>query len=274
MIERVDQSAVLNDVALACSEDVFRTCCYNTDSPEAAWDAFQDTFLALARRYTELDHSSDLRPWLRETARRCSLAVVGKDRRRNARVSLTPELDGVPQIARQNDELEYRELTQMVTEELAKLPAADQELLRLIHAEGQSHRDVAPQMHCPTGSVHARVTRAHNRLRQRMKRRGAEIGLLLLVFLFNDRTVFAGSSVPPTQPHVPKTRTTTFLRRILTGLVVVLLGLIGYHNTGTIAHADGDGIQPARVAPAHADEDKATICSTCTTLTSCESCTD
>lgn len=162
---------------------IFRTCRQNTPCEDSAWEAFQETFLVFARRRDDLDLESDYGPWLRETARRCSLAIIRKNRR--CAITQTTKFESViPTVSdAQVDAASNSEATAVLREEIAKLSVEDQELLTCLYAEGMSHRELAGRLKCPTGSVHAKAAEARRRLRKRMERRGIVVSILLLLLL-------------------------------------------------------------------------------------------
>lgn len=171
------------------SNEVYRTCRRHTNSREAAWDAYQDTFLALTRKQNDLDLSTSLGPWLRETARRCSLSV-SRDLRRHRHVVLYAELSEC--WADTAPDRTLAELTEILAEEITELPDQDQELLSLLYVDALTHSNAAAQLDIPNGSVHARVSQIHKKLRRRMKKRDVALGLFLLLFLLDDAG-FAGT---------------------------------------------------------------------------------
>ncbi|MEP3481333.1 MAG: sigma-70 family RNA polymerase sigma factor [Fuerstiella sp.] len=173
---------------------VFRTCRQHTKTPEAAWDAFQETFLTFTKKRGSLDLSKDPLPWLKETARRCSMSVVRKTGRQPFTGAL--EINGLEDFSvGQMESAALKEAVAVLTEELQGLPENDRLILQLIYVEGRSHRDVASQIDCAAGSVNARAENARGELRRRMQRRGVVSGILLLLFLLHtNSSTYAGVS--------------------------------------------------------------------------------
>lgn len=162
---------------------VFITCRRNTPSEDSAWEAFQETFLAFSRRRDTLDLDSDYGPWLRETARRCCFAVVRKERRQP--ITGMEDIGTVaPTVSEdQADAASFSEVKSVLQEEIQQLSVEDQDLLRCLYDEGMTHRDIAEQLKCPSGSVYAKAEDARSRLRKRLERRGVVVGAMLLLFL-------------------------------------------------------------------------------------------
>ncbi len=205
---------------------VFRTCRRNTSNEDSAWDAFQETFLAYTRRRDDLDLDSDHAPWLHETARRCCLAVVRKERRLP-----TTGLTGLDAMAPsvdddQVDSIFLEEAATVLREEIDRMSDEDQNLLGWLYAEGMTHRQIADRLNCPDGSVHARAEQVRNRLRQRMKRRGIAVGVLLLLFLLQGNAEAAHPKTAVALRTLNRPRSLSW--QVLTILTLTLLGTTIY----------------------------------------------
>lgn len=188
--------------------DVFSTCRRNTPSDDAAWEAFQETFLAYLRRKNSLDLETDPGPWLKETARRCCLATV---RRQNRLLSSGIEdVETELPASKENptDKVFLAEATTILQEELLQMSEFDRKLLQLIYVEGITHREAAQQLNCRPGSVHGKTADARRQLQQRLKRRGIAAGLLLLLFLLQAQAEASSTSpvAPPVSASVKPTR--------------------------------------------------------------------
>jgi RNA polymerase sigma factor (sigma-70 family) len=134
-----------------------------------AEDAFQATFLALARSASSIRRREHLAGWLTGVARRVAL----KARARAAR-SLPPPAaaqdDGDPA------ELAVRaELRSLVIEELAELPAKYRDPLVLCHLRGLTHIEAAGELGWPSGSLSERLRRGLELLRRRLEGRGVTL---------------------------------------------------------------------------------------------------
>ena len=227
------RSIKLDDYVETYQWMVFQTCRRYTSNTDAAWEAYQDTFLALTRRHESLDLTEDLGPWLRETARRCCQAVT----RRRFKTQLAP-LPSEPfsQNEAFQDQLETSELTTILEEELACLSETDQKILKLVYHDQKSNRDVATEIDCPKGSAHARIETATNNLRQRMTKRGVALSVLLLLFLFsNDKTAVASgledeSNPGPDLPKAPTESSFLLLLSIAASIAIAIVTLVTVHD--------------------------------------------
>lgn len=194
---------------------IFRTCRRITASEDAAWEAFQETCLAFAKRKDSLDLTSDPERWLKETARRCSRAVVRRDAQRSGRQADHPVEDITSEGVSQIDSACLQETVSALHEELDLLSGEDRALLRCLYVDGMSHLNTARQLRCSAGSVHSRAERVRGQLRRRMQRRGIAVGMLLLLFLLNeDAHACSPRLVPTKKPILVKFAAVTALSMI------------------------------------------------------------
>ncbi|HEY8506361.1 MAG TPA: sigma-70 family RNA polymerase sigma factor, partial [Gemmataceae bacterium] len=157
---------------------VLAACRRVVSDPEPVHDAFQATFLVLARKAGSLARHPSVAGWLYEVARRCALKARGRSPR-PPEPCPDAEAAGAPDPVA---EAERRELAAAVEEEVRRLPAAYREAVVLHHLEGLGYAEAAVRLGCPVGTLAARLTRARQWLRRRLARRGwgAEQGLATL----------------------------------------------------------------------------------------------
>jgi RNA polymerase sigma factor (sigma-70 family) len=134
-----------------------------------AEDAFQATFLILARRATTIRDRRVLRTWLYEVASRQALRMRARVARRHPRPRLTIEQvsPGEAQARTERDELRL-----ILDAELDRLPESYRILLVQCYLEGKSGREVARLHGCPVGTIKGRLSRARGMLRGRLLGRG------------------------------------------------------------------------------------------------------
>jgi RNA polymerase sigma factor (sigma-70 family) len=131
-------------------------------------DAFQVTFLLLARRASSIHDPDKLAAWLHRVARRVSLRARARLRRRGAReVSRTGEV-----AVSSNDPLERNELGMIVHEEIDRLADTQRLPILLCALEGLSHEEAAERLRWPLGTLKSRLVRGRRRLQGRLARRG------------------------------------------------------------------------------------------------------
>jgi gold/copper resistance efflux system membrane fusion protein len=143
-----------------------------------AEDAFQATFLALARKAGAIRRREALAAWLYRVAWRVALTARSGRKRRAAReVPLdgagpaTPPADSGPTP-------EQRDVWATVDEEVSRLPARFQAPVVLCYFEGKTVAEAARLLGCPRGTLASRLARARERLRTRLARRGLALTAL------------------------------------------------------------------------------------------------
>jgi RNA polymerase sigma factor (sigma-70 family) len=131
-------------------------------------DAFQATFLVLARRAHSLRPRPLLGNWLYGVAYRTALearraAAVRRFKERRAAVTRT---DAAAEDPRPDD------LREVLDRELAALPDVYRAAVVLCDLEGLSRRDAALRLGWPEGTLSGRLARARSMLASRLSRRG------------------------------------------------------------------------------------------------------
>src|SRR5262245_25457785 len=132
-----------------------------------AEDAFQATFLVLARRAASIRRQESLAAWLHRVAVNVSRShQSGAIRRR------THERQAVLMAqARPADEAP-RDWQPVLHEEVDRLPEKYRVPVALCYLEGKTHDEAARQLGWPLGTVKGRLARARDLLRTRLARRG------------------------------------------------------------------------------------------------------
>jgi RNA polymerase sigma factor (sigma-70 family) len=139
------------------------------DDPHDVEDAFQATFLVLVRKAKGLRDRDLLGQWLYGVARRVALRARADLSRRRARERPVCEVEAEP-VATLNAEL--RELQVLIREEVDRLSSNDRMAVVLCYLEGLSHEEAASRLGWPIGTVKGRLSRAREKLRERLTRRG------------------------------------------------------------------------------------------------------
>jgi RND family efflux transporter MFP subunit len=135
--------------------------------PNDAEDAFQATFLLLARKAGTIVRRQAVGAWLYRVAYRVALRA----RAARARAPLEQaDLDHLP--AGPEPDTDWRELRAVLDEEVNRLPARERQAFVLCCLEGSTAEEAARQLGCPPGTVSSRLSRARQRLRRRLARRG------------------------------------------------------------------------------------------------------
>ncbi len=131
-------------------------------------DAFQATFLVLARKAGSIRRPDLLGPWLHGVARRVSVRIRSQAARRRAverpgaeLLAMTRDIDG-----------DRHELGAILDEEIGRLPERFRRPLVLCDLEGRTREEAARDLRWTTGTVRGRLAKAREILRSRLMRRG------------------------------------------------------------------------------------------------------
>jgi RNA polymerase sigma factor (sigma-70 family) len=176
---------------------VMAVCRRVLGEPRDVEDAFQVTFLILAKKAAKLAQGDPIGHWLYGVAYRVALRARRTTARRHARERTLPD---VPEAAFLIDDPSRFELSRVIDEELAKLPAKYRAPVVLCYLEGLTHDEAARQLDWPVGTVKGRLSRARDLLKGRLSRRGLEPSNLasLAVFLERNRELVPASIVERT----------------------------------------------------------------------------
>jgi RNA polymerase sigma factor (sigma-70 family) len=159
------------------------------DSHDAE-DAFQVTFLVLARRAASVMPREKLGNWLYGVAYQTARKARAKRSKRQGRESQVPDMPEPKAVsdASRDDLLEY------LDRELSRLPEKYRSPVVMCDLEGMSHRQAASQLGWPVGTVSSRLLKARAMLARRLSRPGLlPSGGFLAVLIAQD---VASASMP------------------------------------------------------------------------------
>jgi RNA polymerase sigma factor (sigma-70 family) len=132
-------------------------------------DAFQNTFLALARRAGTIRRVETIGPWLHRVAFRVARKSRQKAIQDRGRERVLREL-GQQHAPNPPD----RSFIPLVREEVRRLPARYRQPVVLCYLNGKTNEEAAEQLRCPVGTIKGRLWRARQTLRERLARRGVD----------------------------------------------------------------------------------------------------
>jgi len=148
---------------------VYRTCRAALRDTHDAEDAFQATFLVLARKARTLRVRRDLGPWLYEVARRVSAhARAAAARRRKHEQQAAAVRAGSVSDGTNSD----CEIASLVHEAVGRLPQRFRAAIVLCDLEGLSYREAAGRLGWTLPTVRNRLARGRQRLRTALRRAG------------------------------------------------------------------------------------------------------
>lgn len=145
-----------------------------------AEDAFQACFLLLASRARSIRKAKSLAAWLHGVAYR----IARKARTEFARRQKHESRRGATEEATPDDDLSWREVRQLVHEELNRLPQRYRQVLMLCYLQGKRQDQVAQELGIPKGTLKGRLERGRHLLRTRLIRRGLGPGASLIAMVW------------------------------------------------------------------------------------------
>jgi RNA polymerase sigma factor (sigma-70 family) len=166
---------------------VLGTCLRVLNNFHDAEDAFQATFLVLARKARSIGRGESLGGWLYRIAYRVALRAKTQAARRYARQSPLEDMpagDSVPELA-------WAELRPVLDEELNRLPGRYRDAVVLCYFEGKTYAEVAQALGLAEGTVSSRLARARDLLRKRLVRRGLTLSSGLVATVFSQKALAA-----------------------------------------------------------------------------------
>ena len=152
---------------------VLRVCRAVLDNRHDAEDAFQATFLVLALRAGAVRNRDSLASWLYGVALRAATKAKVAAGRRRRRERLGAELAGL------RESPDRPEGWSELHDELDRLPEKYRAPIVLCYLGGLTHQEAADQLRLPLGTVKVRLSRARERLRGRLSRRGLAPALVV-----------------------------------------------------------------------------------------------
>jgi RNA polymerase sigma factor (sigma-70 family) len=157
-----------------------------------AEDAFQATFLVLARKAAAVGQRELLGNWLYGVAYRTALDARAAAARRRARER---QVNPMPESEASGGADAGPDLRLLLDQELSRLPDKYRVPVVLCDLEGRTRRDVARQLGIPVGTLSGRLTTSHRMLAKRLARRGLALSGGALTAALSPSAASAG--VPP-----------------------------------------------------------------------------
>jgi RNA polymerase sigma factor (sigma-70 family) len=133
-----------------------------------AEDAFQATFLVLARKADSIRQHDAVGSWLHGVAYQVARNLLASIRRRRHHEQRTPAMSVPDPLL----DITVRELHRVVTEELQRLPEKYRAALVLCYLEGKTQGQAARELGCSEGVLRGRLNRGRAQLQSRLGRSG------------------------------------------------------------------------------------------------------
>lgn len=206
-------------------------------APQDADDITQSVFLLLAQKKPRLTEKT-LPPWLHKTTRYAALNANKLRRRRQhheyqagaAMLSQTPPAEIL-------DEPTAHQSRALLDHALAKLPAADRAVLLLRHLEGKSLEQTAAALHISPAAASKRSTRALEKLRALLTRRGTPLSAAALAALLATESAHAAPPALLASLTTPTSSATALAHLTAKSLLGAKMKLAAALTTSTAAAA-------------------------------------
>ncbi|QDV35085.1 sigma-70 family RNA polymerase sigma factor [Tautonia plasticadhaerens] len=226
--------------------------------PRDVEDAFQATFLILARKAGSLRDPDRLGPWLYGVAHRVAVrARADALRRRTRELLIDPEARGQSQ----SEGADRDDLRRAIDEELARLPEKYRVPVILCDVRGLTRDEAARQLRWPTGTLKRRLATARERLRRRLSRRGLAPSSMTLAAAREAipaallrRTIRTSALIAAGKPlaEVTSASGSALVSGVLTGMILANVKAIGIVVLSGFVVAGGALITVARAPRAGA----------------------
>jgi len=217
----------------------------------AAEDAFQATFLLLARKAGQLRQPELLANWLYGVAYRTAVRLRAQRRRRQAFEQPFENLSSLPD--RGDDDAIIPNLDAAIQQ----LPSKYRVPIVLCYFHGLTHSEAAMRLGCPPNTVATRLARARQRLRIRLTRQGLTVAVTSALASATVQNASALVSGAPVAPHLLTImegiqRTMMWNKVKVAVTLAALLGAagIGINHLTCLAIAEDAPVAPAPRGPA------------------------
>ena len=158
--------------------------------PHLAQDVAQTVFILLARKAGNLRRGTILAGWLFRTTHFVAACALRSERRRRAREEAASAMMPTTTMP-DEDEVLWNQLAPHLDQAVAALSSADRCAILLRFYEKKSLREVGQQLGLTEDAAKKRVTRAVDKMRKFLARRGVALGGAGLVTLLAEQTVQA-----------------------------------------------------------------------------------
>jgi RNA polymerase sigma-70 factor (ECF subfamily) len=171
---------------------VFGVCRSILNDPNDADDAFQATFLVLVRKARSIGKPDSVASWLHGVAYRIASKARGAAARRRHQERQAPTMSG----SQPDDEAVWRDIRPLLHMEVERLPERYRKPFVLCYLEGKTNDEAAQILGWPKGTVLSSLSRAREKLRERLTRQGVALPAAVLT------AMLARSEAPAAVPAV------------------------------------------------------------------------
>ncbi|HWQ90054.1 MAG TPA: sigma-70 family RNA polymerase sigma factor [Clostridia bacterium] len=235
---------------------VFSAALRQVRSPQLAEEVAQSAFTDLARQAHRLAPGTVLTAWLYQVTRRTAIDVVRREARRQLREHTAYELTAMntAALSGQNPmepDADWTHIEPLLDEAMEALGEPDRAAVLLRYFENKSLREVGQILGTNEDAARKRVSRAVERLREFLAKRGVAAGASGLVIVISANAVQAApAGLAATISTFAMLGGTALLNAATATKAIAMTVLQKAILTATIAAAVGTGIYQARQASA------------------------
>jgi RNA polymerase sigma factor (sigma-70 family) len=190
-----NSSEAISEIVRRHSAMVYGVCLRMLGSTEDAQDAAQAAFLILLRKARGLAPDTDLASWLFWIARNTAMkAATVRQRRERHEREAAMDRSRTAVGSQGSDDALWGEIRPHLDLAMAALPAPERQATLLRYYYGKTEVEIAREAGCGQSAVAKRLSRALDRLRQRLSGQGVTVPAAILGGFLAERTQEA---VPP-----------------------------------------------------------------------------
>ena len=232
---------------------VFGVCRRILGHTHDAEDAFQAVFLVLALQAAKIRPPGSVGGWLYGVAvRTANKAKVTAARRRRREMIAAAQTS---RMKESSSSIEQTELCSVLDQELAKLPDALRVAVVLCDLHGKTRPEAATELHCPEGTIAARLHRGRKKLALALSRRGlavpaAGLATLLSPVVLSAKAIHPAVCMAVNSSHpsaAVQALAQAVIRSMKTTATTATLGIITFIAGGLLAAA-GTGLLPVELS--------------------------
>jgi RNA polymerase sigma factor (sigma-70 family) len=177
---------------------VLGVCRRVLDDPNDADDAFQATFLVLARKAGSVGRPDRLAGWLYGVALRIVRKMRANTAHRRARQRQMTDLPGTEP----GREADWDEVRGALDDEVQRLPEKFRQPVLLCYLEGRTREEAARQLGWSAGAVKGMLERGRELLRSRLTRRGVTVSATALAGMLSEKALSAAVPGAISEPTI------------------------------------------------------------------------
>ncbi len=138
-------------------------------SHDAAMDVSQEAFIRAYRNYKTYNREKNFFTWYYSILKNLCINVI-RDRKRKEEIEFI-EYRNIEQQGKLIDEIENKELLQLLQDVINKLKFEEREIIVLKEFENYSYKEISELLGIPIGSVMSRLFYARKKLAENLKRK-------------------------------------------------------------------------------------------------------